>query len=39
MVTLSRYSHSLFEHKAEMMNKIGSFLDEKNIVLNKKNES
>lgn len=27
MITLSRYSHSLLEHKAEMMNKIGKLLD------------
>ena len=26
MVTLSRYTHSLMEHKSEMMNKIGRLL-------------
>jgi len=28
-LTLNRYAHSLFDHKAEMMNKLGRLLSEK----------
>ena len=26
-ITLKRYAHSLYEHKSEMMNKVGRFLE------------
>lgn len=38
MITLTRYSHSLFEYKVEMMNKMCSLINEKNNVLNEKNK-
>ncbi len=30
-ITLNRYAHSLWEHKSEMMNKLGKLLQQKNV--------